>query len=152
MSDLYIKINTAFPKDFLESLKRRIGSIPIVEELNIKLGDFSEGFFEIKVPKKKGYEGVYGSFHGGLMMTAADTAACFAILTKAGPHANMATTDMNIRFLYPCLTDLTARAKIIKFGKTLCPVAVDLFDAKENLVAVAQVTYMLLNKSVTKTP
>jgi len=52
---------------------------------------------------------------------------------------------MNIRFLAPCLTDVTAKARVIKFGRTLCPVAVDLFDAKGQQVAVAQVNYMLLN-------
>ncbi len=30
-------------------------------------------------------------------------------------------------------------------GRTLCPVAVDLFDGQGRLVAVAQVTYILLN-------
>jgi hypothetical protein len=34
---------------------------------------------------------------------------------------------------------------VIKFGRTLCPVAIDLFDAQEQLVAVAQVNYILLN-------
>jgi len=40
---------------------------------------------------------------------------------------------------------VTAKARVIKFGRTLCPVAVDLFDAKGQQVAVAQVNYMLLN-------
>lgn len=53
---------------------------------------------------------------------------------------------MNIRFLAPCLTDVTARAQVIKFGRTLCPVAVELFDEGGTLVAVAQVTYMLLGR------
>ena len=52
---------------------------------------------------------------------------------------------MNIRFLAPCLTDVTARARVIKFGRTLCPVAVDLFDAQGQQVAVAQVNYILLD-------
>lgn len=51
---------------------------------------------------------------------------------------------MNIRFLAPCLSDVTAAAKVIKFGRTLCPVAVDLFDATGKPLAVTQVTCMLL--------
>ena len=42
-------------------------------------------------------------------------------------------------FLAPCLSDLTVAARVIKAGRTLCPVAVDLFDADDRLVAVAQV-------------
>jgi uncharacterized protein (TIGR00369 family) len=75
----------------------------------------------------------------------APSTACFAILTRTGPDTLLTTTDMNIRFLAPCLTDVTAKARVIKFGRTLCPVAIDLFDAHEHLVAVAQVNYILLN-------
>jgi acyl-coenzyme A thioesterase PaaI-like protein len=52
---------------------------------------------------------------------------------------------MNIRFLAPCLTDVIAKSRGIKFGRTLCPVAVDLFDDTGRQVAVAQVTYILLS-------
>jgi len=79
-----------------------------------------------------------------LLMTIADSTACFAILTRTGPDTRLTTTDMNIRFLAPCLTDVTAQATVIKFGRTLCPVAVDIFDQAGQQVAVAQVTYMLL--------
>jgi acyl-coenzyme A thioesterase PaaI-like protein len=58
----------------------------------------------------------------------------------------MATTDMNIRFLAPCLTDVTAKAKIIKFGKTMCPVMVELFDNSNKLIAISQVNFILLNE------
>ncbi len=53
---------------------------------------------------------------------------------------------MNIRFLAPCLSDVTAVAKVIKLGRTLCPVSVDLFDRRGILVAVAQVNYIRLAK------
>ena len=42
------------------------------------------------------------------------------------------------------LTDVTVEAKVIKFGKTMCPVTADLFDSERQHVAVAQVSYMLL--------
>jgi uncharacterized protein (TIGR00369 family) len=81
---------------------------------------------------------------GGLLMTIADSIACFAVMTLTGPDEPMTTTDMNIRFLAACRTDVTADARVIKLGRTLCPVAVDLFDADGVHVAVAQVTYMRL--------
>jgi uncharacterized protein (TIGR00369 family) len=78
-------------------------------------------------------------------MTIADSTACFAIFTKTGPLVRLTTTDMNIRFLAPCLTDVTAKAKVIKLGRTLCPVSVDLYDETEKHVALAQVNYMLID-------
>ena len=79
-------------------------------------------------------------------MTIADSAACFAILTKTGPEVELTTTDMSIRFLAPCLSDVTAKAKVIKLGRTLVPVSVDLFDSANRHVAVAQVNYILLDR------
>ena len=75
----------------------------------------------------------------------ADSTACFAILTKTGPETRLTTTDMNIRFLAPCLSDVTAKARVIKFGRTMCPATVDLFDDSNNQVAVAQANYIILN-------
>jgi acyl-coenzyme A thioesterase PaaI-like protein len=54
---------------------------------------------------------------------------------------------MSIRFLAPCLTDAFAKAEVIKVGRTLCPVTVNLFDARNKHIALAQVTYILLNNS-----
>ncbi|MCH7886025.1 MAG: PaaI family thioesterase [Planctomycetes bacterium] len=124
----------------------RVKSIPIVDTLKIRIDDFSEGFCKATVPHQRCYDGIFKSFHGGLLMTVADSIACFAIMTRTGPDEPLTTTDMNIRFLAPCLTDVTAVARVIKIGRTLCPVAVDLFDANGAQVAVAQVTYMRLDK------
>ena len=79
-------------------------------------------------------------------MTLTDTAASVATLSLAGANAAITITDMNIRFLAACRSDVTAKAKIIKFGRTLCPVAVELRDAQGVTVAIAQVTYMRLGK------
>ena len=127
-----------------EQILSRIKKIPIVDTLQIKIVSFSDGYCETVVPRKLCYDGVFESFHGGLLMTIADSTACFAIFTKTGPFVKLTTTDMNIRFLSPCLSDVTAKAKVIKLGRTLCPVSVDLYDAGGKHVAVAQVNYMIL--------
>jgi acyl-coenzyme A thioesterase PaaI-like protein len=44
------------------------------------------------------------------------------------------------------LTDLIARAKVIKQGRTLSLMAVDLFDENGKHVAVSQVSYFVLGK------
>lgn len=69
---------------------------------------------------------------------------CVAVLSLAGADALITTTDMNIRFLAPCRSDVVAVAGVIKFGRTLCPVTIDLWDTSGTAIAVAQVTYMRL--------
>ena len=134
-------------QELVSELHERLNSVPITATLRIEVVELDEGYCETRTPRDLRYDGIFESFHGGLLMTVADTTACWAILTKAGAEARLTTTDMNIRFLAPCLSDLTAKARLIKFGRTLCPVEVNLFDADGRHVAVAQVTYMLLGKA-----
>jgi uncharacterized protein (TIGR00369 family) len=129
-----------------QAILDRIRRIPIVETLRLDMREWGKGWCKAVVPRQHAYDGVFESFHGGLLMTVADSVACFAVMTLTGPDRPMTTTDMNIRFLAACLTDVTAVAKVMKLGRTLAPVTVDLFDADNTQVAVAQVTYMLLDR------
>lgn len=135
-------MNAAHESDILA----RIRKIPISDTLKMEAIAFGEGLCELRVPRQSMYDGVFESFHGGILMTIADSAACFALLTVTAPDQLMTTTDMNIRFLAPCLTDVHVKARVIKRGRLMCPVAVDLTDTAGKLVAVAQVNYMLLDK------
>jgi uncharacterized protein (TIGR00369 family) len=136
--------------DMKEAILKRIMRIPIVDTLQMKIISLSDGRCEAMAPRKLAYDGVFESFHGGLLMTLADSTACFAIFTKTGPNVHLTTTDMSIRFLAPCLSDAFAKAKVIKVGRTLCPVTVNVFDSQSKQVALAQVTYMLLNNKSNK--
>ena len=129
------------------AILKRIGEIPIFHTLRFRVDELGEGSCRATVPYDPKYDGVFESFHGGLLMTIADSVACFAVMTRTGPDAPMTTTDMNIRFLAACRSDVTAHARLIKFGRTLCPVAVELFDAAGVMVAVAQVTYLRLGQT-----
>ena len=46
----------------------------------------------------------------------------------------------------PRLTDVHVKARVIKRGRLMCHVAVDVLDTGGQLVAVAQVDYVLLDK------
>jgi len=124
----------------------RIKKIPIVNTLGFEFMEMTGGVCRAKVKYDKRYDGIYESFHGGLLITVADSISAFAVLTLAGANSDITTTDMNIRFLAACRSDVTAVANVIKCGKTLAPVAVDLFDENGVKVAIAQVTYMILNR------
>ena len=131
----------------MQALLDKVAPIPIVATLGIRIEECDEGSCRAVVPRDPRYDGIFESLHGGILMTIADSIACFAIMTRIGIDEPLTTTDMNIRFLAPCLTDVTAVATVIKLGRTLCPVAVDLFDQAGTKVAVAQVTYIRLDKT-----
>jgi acyl-CoA thioesterase len=129
-----------------KALEQRLAKIPIFRTLGFRLEAVRKGSATLIAPYDPSYDGIFQSFHGGLLMTLADTAACVAVLMSAGANAEITTTDMNIRFLAPCRSNCTAEATVIKFGKTLCPVSVTLCDMNGTQVALAQVTYMRLGE------
>jgi len=129
-----------------EDVLERIKKIPIVDTLGFSFVEMNDGICEAVVKHENKYDGIFESFHGGLLMTVADSVSAFALLTLTGADAAITTTDMNIRFLAACRTDVRAVARVIKHGKTLAPVAVELFDMNGTMVAVAQVNYMILSR------
>ncbi|HZU22909.1 MAG TPA: PaaI family thioesterase [Terriglobales bacterium] len=129
-----------------DPLLARSSQIAIFKAMEISISALGEGRATLTMPYERRYDGIFQSFHGGLLMTLADTAACIAVLTLAGPDAVITTTDMNIRFLAACTSGATAEARVIKFGRSLCPTEVMLRDTSGHEVAIAQVTYMRLEK------
>lgn len=130
--------------DLEQRILERVRQIPIFNQIGLRVLELSPGLCVAEAPHNVAFDGIFESFHGGMLMTVADTIACFAIMTQAGPDIKLATTDMNIRFLAPCLTDVRAEARVIKLGRTICPVQVDLYDQNNRHVAVAQVSYIRL--------
>jgi uncharacterized protein (TIGR00369 family) len=122
----------------------RIQTIPAYTGLGVQAIQFAPGFCSAVFPRNPSLDGIFESYHGGLLTTAADTVACFAIMTQTGADSWLTTTDLNVRFLRACLSNVRADATVIKLGKQLCPVSVNLYDNNNTLVAVAQVTYMRL--------
>lgn len=126
------------------AIRARMRSIPIFSSLGFSGVRLGAGAFACRVARKQEFDGIFDSFHGGLLMTAADSAAAIVALTVWGSDARITTTDMNARFLAPARSDVYLSAEAIKRGRTLLPVAANLWRDDGTLVAVAQVTYMRL--------
>jgi len=125
-------------------IRTRMRSIPIFTSLGFSGERLCVGSFECTVARNKEFDGIFDSFHGGLLMTAADSAAAIVSLTLWGAESLITTTDMSIRFLAPARSDVKLFAQAIKAGRTLVPVVANLWRDDGALVAVAQVTYMRL--------
>lgn len=86
-----------------------------------------------------------GTLSGPTMMMLADTSAWMAILAQIGPVLLAVTTSLHIDFLRkPDVTDLVAKATVLKLGRKLAVVDVSLFSkGHDKIVAKAQVTYAI---------
>jgi uncharacterized protein (TIGR00369 family) len=122
----------------------RIQAIPITNGLKFTVDEMTRGACALSMDRDRGFDGIFDTIHGGLLMTLADSAAAFAILTRTGAAARMATTEMSIRFLAPARDRVTARATVLKSGKRMAFCEARIADAGGTLVAHATITYMIL--------
>ena len=128
------------------AIERRARKVPIFDTLGFQEMELGAGTCRIRISRDPRYDGIYESLHGGILMTLADSAAAFAVLSLVDPDERITTTDMSIRFFAPARSDVVARAEVLKLGRTLVPLNVELTDAGGERVAIAQVTYMRLGK------
>jgi uncharacterized protein (TIGR00369 family) len=126
------------------AVRRRMHSIPIFKSLGLSGLLLGKGCLECTVARNPEHDGIFDSFHGGMLMTAADSAAAITCLTVWGAESRITTTDMNIRFLAPARSEVKLFAQAIKQGRTLIPVAANFWREDGTLVAIAQITYMRL--------
>ena len=127
-------------------VRERIASIPISKAFSFRVGEMARGSCELSMERDTRFDGIFETIHGGLLMTLADSAAAFAILTIAGAEARLATIEMSIRFLAPARTRAIARAKVLRCGKRIAFCTAEVEDGKGFLLAHATVTYMILEK------
>ncbi len=112
---------------------------PVVDDVN-------DVFALLSFPVSANHGRPGGTLSGPVMMSLADTAAWVAIMSQIGPVLLAVTTSLHIDFLRkPSLDlDLMARARLLKLGRKLAVVDVELFSrGADELVAKAQVTYAL---------
>jgi uncharacterized protein (TIGR00369 family) len=135
----------------IDPVMEKINAIPVVSAMKMGIEMLTKDVVRVKVPHDPAFDGVFDTFHGGMLMTVADTISCFLIIKRNGPDIKIATTDMNIRFLSPCTTDVIAEGRFIKAGRTLNMIEVDLYDTAGKKVAIAQVTYIRVDQLQKKT-
>jgi len=138
-----VKTSTLDTKE-INSMLERINSVPITETLKMQILRLDKGECEAFIPRDTMWDGIFQTFHGGILATIADSITCWAILTKIGSDRKVATTDFNIRFLRPCKTDVRCVAKVIRAGRTLSLAEAEIYDMNDKLVAVSQVNYISL--------
>jgi uncharacterized protein (TIGR00369 family) len=86
-----------------------------------------------------------GTISGPTMMTLADFALYVTVLAAIGPVALAVTTNLNINFLRrPARRDVIAEARILKLGKRLAVLEVNLFsDGEPEPIAHVTSTYSI---------
>jgi uncharacterized protein (TIGR00369 family) len=120
--------------------------MPFENNLNLRVSEKHDDGVTVEFDLLPHYLNSQGSLHGGVTASIADEAAWHAIENKFGYGVRRSTTtELKVNDLRQIAGDrVTARAYLVRAGKTLCVTRIDIFDEKNGLAAIAIVTYMLL--------
>lgn len=127
------------------AIEARLEAIPLARTLGVRLTRLERGECDLALDDRRDLDGIFGSLHGGILATLADSAIAFAALTLIGAGERIATVELDIRFLAPCREAVVARSRVIKAGRTLITGAADLAGiASGTLFATSGMTYIRL--------
>jgi uncharacterized protein (TIGR00369 family) len=109
----------------------------------VEIGD-GEARFELEADPER-HANPMGTLHGGIVCDMADAAMGCAYASRLGEGESFTTLELKVNFLKPVWSGLlTARARVVRGGRTIGLVECDVLDESEALVARASSTCMTL--------
>ncbi len=120
-------------------------AVPYARLLGLELGEIDRGAVSIHLEVRDDLRQNQGVVHGGAVASLIDTAAAFAVLTQLETNERVTTTDLTIHYLRPAGSGrLTARARIVRSGRRLFVLSVEVTNNQQILVATAVTSYIKL--------
>jgi uncharacterized protein (TIGR00369 family) len=119
---------------------------PMVRHLGIRLDDLADGAATLAMPYGAHLATTGSVVHGGAIATLADTTVMAAAWAGADvpPSLRGSTVDLTVHYLAPADgTDLVARGRVLRRGRNLAHVAVEVETADGTAVAHAVGTYKI---------
>lgn len=115
------------------------------ELLALRLVEEHEDGVTVELPLRDEFSNSDGYLHGGVTAALIDGALGVAVQRRYRGERRGTTTEMKVNYLRPARQGvLTARARIIKAGRTLVVGEVNVFDQDRRHIAVGLLTYMLV--------
>lgn len=114
--------------------------------IGVELVERGDGHARCRLPvTEKVRGGVAGSVHGGVISALVDIATLSAVSSIVQPGEQMAgTAELSVSYLRPALGEAVfADARVLKKGRTLAVIDVDITNPDGTLVAKGRVSYAL---------
>jgi uncharacterized protein (TIGR00369 family) len=125
--------------------REAFASVPYARLLGLELGQITAGAVTIHLDVRDELRQNQGVVHGGAVASLIDTAAAFAVLTQIEINERVTTTDLTIHYLRPARSGrLTAEARIVRGGRRLFVLSIEVRNDQQILVATAVTTYIKL--------
>ena len=126
-------------------IREAFASVPFAKLLGLELGEMKSGEASLHLNMRDELKQNQGVAHGGVVASLIDTAAAFAVVTRLESGARVTTTDLTIHYLRPITSGrLTATARIVRGGRRLFVLSVEVTNNHQVLVATAVTSYLKL--------
>jgi uncharacterized protein (TIGR00369 family) len=127
----------------LDRARRAFAGVPYAKFLGLELGEVALGEATIHLTVRDELKQYQGVVHGGAVASLIDTAAAFAVLTEIETNERVTTADLTIHYLRPITEGrMAATARIVRAGRRLMVISVDVRNDRNALVATAVTTYI----------
>jgi len=132
-------------------IREAFASVPYAKFLGLELAEVRNGEANIWLEVRDELKQNQGVVHGGAVASLIDTAAAFAVVTRLEPGDRVTTTDLTIHYLRPITTGrLTATARVVRSGRRLFVLSVEVWNDARGLVATAVTSYIKLQQVAEK--
>jgi uncharacterized protein (TIGR00369 family) len=127
----------------LDRARKAFAGVPYAKFLGLELGEVAAGEATIHLAVREELKQYQGVVHGGAVASLIDTASAFAVLTQIEIHERVTTTDLTIHYLRPITEGrMAATARIVRAGRRLFVLSVEVRNDRHVLVATAVTTYI----------
>jgi uncharacterized protein (TIGR00369 family) len=127
----------------LKRAREAFAGVPYAKLLGLELGEVALGEATIYLTVRDELKQYQGAVHGGAVASLIDTASAFAVLTQIEVDERVTTTDLTIHYLRPITEGrMAATARIVRGGRRLFVLSVEVQNDRNVLVATAVTTYI----------
>jgi uncharacterized protein (TIGR00369 family) len=127
----------------LSRLREAITRVPYAQLLGINFEDATRGAASLSMSARPELERFGGIMHGGALASLADSASAFAVLSTLADDEQTVTVDLTLHYLRPATEGkLTAHARVLRAGRRVATVSVEIFNESGALVVTALTTYL----------
>ncbi|HEV2915446.1 MAG TPA: PaaI family thioesterase [Pyrinomonadaceae bacterium] len=138
------------PPELTPEEKRRLheifADVPFARLIGIELEEVERGAAVLRMEVRDELRRNGGTTHGGAIASLIDTAAAFALMTLLEPGQSTTTIDLTIHYLRPLLEGRArAHARVIRSGRRVAVVSVEVTNEAESLAATALTSYLRLS-------
>lgn len=130
-----------------ERLREAFARVAYAQLLGIKLEETTRGRATLSLEWRAELSRMEGIMHGGAIASLIDTASAFAVLSLLELPERTVTVDLTLHFLRPVSNGrIEARARVLRSGRRLATVSIEVSNEAGLLIATALTTYIKISE------